>query len=126
MNPSFSHSQFHLVVLLTALTLSGCAGEMAFREGKRLISDGKMEEGVASLQQAVQAAPENLEFRTTYLNSREKAAERFQSLAQKEAAAGRLDTADTLFNRALNVDPSNRRSNEGLAALQRSRRHLGR
>ena len=125
MSPSFSYRKFHLIALLTALMLSGCAGEMAFREGKRLISDGKMEEGVASLQQAVQAAPENLEFRTTYLNSREKAAERFQSLAQREAAAGHLDAAGDLFNRALKVDPSNRRSNEGLAALQRSRRHLG-
>ena len=35
------------------MLLAGCAAEQAFREGKTLVSEGRMEEGLLRLEQAV-------------------------------------------------------------------------
>lgn len=107
----------------SALCIAGCAGEMAYRDGKGLLREGKLEEGLDRLQKATRADPENLEFRVAYLNARESISGRLLANAQRETADGHFDAADALYKRVLSLDPDHRRAKEGLRALDKERRH---
>ena len=46
-----------LVSMVGLLSLSGCAGYWHFNEGKRLLQDNKISEGLSQLQEAVDKNP---------------------------------------------------------------------
>jgi general secretion pathway protein D len=108
---------------LAATLLAGCAAQRAHDEGLVLVEEGRMEEGVARLQEAVRLSPDNLRYRMDLLTRREYAVNQLLALANAERAAGRLERAESLYRRVLAVDPANPRAQARLAALQRDRRH---
>lgn len=111
-------------VLLAAvfLTLCGCAGQMAQREGMQLLADGRLEEGLAALERSAAEAPENSEFRMRLVTARETAASRLIGEAQRERSAGRLEEADAIYRRVIKIDPSNKAAVSGLTSLEQTRR----
>lgn len=109
--------------LVIAMALFGCAGELAFRDGKSLLAAGKHDEALAQFEQATKESPDNLEFRVAYRTARETTLNRLVTEAQREHDAGRLDAAEKLYRQAQRLDANNLRVTAGLAALDKSRRH---
>lgn len=109
--------------LAAAVILTGCAGDVAHRQGMELLAYGKPDEGLAKLEQATLEAPDNPVYRLAYQNARKRIAARLLAQAQYERAAGRLDAAESLYQRAFSLDGDNPDSLAGLAAISQSRRH---
>ncbi|MCW5623149.1 MAG: tetratricopeptide repeat protein [Burkholderiales bacterium] len=107
---------------LLALSVAGCASNQ-YREAKRLIDQGKPEEALPKLEQAVKDNPRNTEYRAALLRERERLSS--EKLVQADAAlrAGRLDDAEAAYRRAREIDPEGYRPQGGLAEVERARRH---
>jgi general secretion pathway protein D len=106
-----------------AFFLVGCAGQMAFREGKGLIAQDKIEAGLSKFQEAMDLEPRNVEFRAAYLQTRERAVTSFLDRATRLGASGNRDDAEALYQRVLKIDPANERAREGQHALNINERH---
>ena len=75
--PAFSRRALRFVTFAACLAvagmLAGCAAQMAFYGGKSLIEEGKVEDGLVKLHEAVEQDPRNLEYRKTYIQARDHA-----------------------------------------------------
>lgn len=111
------------IFLALSMFLSACAGNLQHREGMSLIEEGRIEEGIAALTKAVEAAPTNGEFRKDLYLQRNAFVDRNLATAQSRRAVGRLDEAESFYRRVLGVDPGNSRAEAGLEELVRDRRH---
>lgn len=103
--------------------LAGCAAQMAFYNGKNLIEEGKVEDGLVKLHEAVEQDPRNLEYRKTYLHARDRALESFLDQADRLAAAAKASEAKKLYQRVLTIDPNNDRAHAGMEAIDAVARH---
>jgi general secretion pathway protein D len=112
-----------LMLPLLLLTLTGCAGQMAYRDGQRLIAENNPEAGLQKFKQAIAADPENAQYRITYLRERDRAALHNLGLAERQATSGKNDEAALSLNQVLALDPANDRARAGLRALDRNARH---
>lgn len=106
-----------------ALLVSGCAGDRYHRDGLNLLAEGKAEEGLRNLEQAVREEPGNVVFKSDFLSRRAEQVTRLLSSADGEYAAGKTDSAESLYLRAQRLEPANRRAAEGLALVERDRRY---
>jgi general secretion pathway protein D len=102
---------------------SGCAANKDFEEGKRLIADGKLDTGLASLEKASREDPKNLEIRTVLARQREAVAARLLSEGDNARRAGALDNAERAYRHVLELNPRNERAQMGLEAIEMDRRH---
>lgn len=112
-----------LLPLLAIYLLAGCAAERSFREGKTLLSEGKVEEGLSQLENAVREDPETLEYRTYLIKQRESYAKQMLAQADNSLLNGRFDEAEAAYRRVLGLDRSNPRASAGVEAVQAARRH---
>lgn len=109
--------------LFLSVLLSGCAGTLAFREGKSLMTDGRVEEGLKKLEEAVELEPRNAEYRIHLANSRTSVINRLMDAADAAARSGQISEAEKLLRRAQNLDPRSDRVRQGLDALVKERQH---
>lgn len=108
----------------TALfVLAGCASDVALKQGEKLIAEGKPREGLAQLQQAMQATPADLHLRTAYLRQRDLHIGRLLAQGDGAAQAGQYDVAQAAYREVLSLHPENPRAAEGLSSLENSRRN---
>ena len=117
----FAHSAMSM--LLVASLLAGCAGQRIHREGLTLLDEGRVEEGLAKLEEASKAEPDNMSYRTALVRNREQVTNRWLAAANSERAGDRSDSAQAIYARILKLDPDNSRAREGLAALVMDKRH---
>ena len=110
-----------LAVLLTVLGVLavGCAAGSAFRKGEDLMRRGDLDMAVASYRKAVQAAPENAQFKIALQRAMLAAsrlhidrARQYESMDQLEAALGE-------YRQASEYDPTNRLVTAKVADLDR-------
>ncbi|RJG05278.1 general secretion pathway protein GspD [Noviherbaspirillum cavernae] len=111
------------IVLLAGVLLAGCAGALAFRDGKEFLSQDKVVEGLAKLQEAMVHDPHNLEYKKAYLQARERAVYVYLTQADRAAESGKRSDAERLYQRVLAIDASNDRAYAGLRNIERSRLH---
>jgi general secretion pathway protein D len=104
------------------LLLGGCAAEIAYNQGKGLVAQGRVEEGMAKFQEALARDPEELQYKVAYIQTRERAVNSYAEQGDRNASAGRPDAAESLYRRALALDSGNERSKAGLRALDAARR----
>jgi general secretion pathway protein D len=107
---------------LVALALAGCAGEMAYREGRTLVEQNNPEAGLAKFQEAISKDPNNAQFRSAYLLTRDRAAVRYLEQADRDLADGRRAPALQGYQRVLALDPVNERARAGLRAVESAER----
>ena len=107
-----------LALPAAALALSGCAAQMAFRDGRDLVAQDKVEAGLLKLQEAAAADPGNAEYRSTYLTARERATTRYLEQSERELADGKTELAVDGLRRVLAIDPSNERARADLRAKE--------
>ena len=112
-----------VLLTISLALLGGCAGEMAHREGKGLLRDGRIEDGLAKLAQSTREAPANVEFRMSYLTAREAAVGQVLDDAQRAQQRTDFDEAETLYQKGLKLDANNIRAAAGLVSVEQARRH---
>ncbi|WP_308495451.1 secretin N-terminal domain-containing protein [Duganella flavida] len=105
-----------------AIMLSGCAAQMAYRDGNDLIAKNQVEAGLAKYQEAVQADPTNAQYRAAYLGARDRATQRILEAAERDLSGGRVAQAEQGFLRVLALDAQNERATAGLRAMERDSR----
>ncbi len=110
-----------VIALLFAL-VAGCAADAALRDGRRLIEQGRTEEGIGRLQQGVKADPKDSELRTYYERNRDLFINQLLYNAEIARLLGQSPEALALFRRALMLSPANPRAQAGLEATQADQR----
>jgi general secretion pathway protein D len=112
------------ITLLAVVALTACATNPQVDEGKQLISQGRIEEGLAKLEQAARERPYSAEARNAYMSQREAVVGAYMREADVLRAYGDLDAAEAAYRRVLQFDPGSAQVQAGLAALARDRQHL--
>jgi general secretion pathway protein D len=110
-----------LLLILLALVLASCAGQESLRQGQEMIEAGNEEAGLARLEEAMKANPNDAEIRNYYLRHRAVAVQRYLQLGDNARAAGAFDQAEASYQRALRFDPANANAKAGLEALVKER-----
>ncbi len=109
--------------MLALIALSGCAAQMALRDGRDLIAHDQPEAGLRKLQEASRRDPANGEYRLIYINARDKTLLDFITNGEKEMAAGKFQAARPWFRRALDLDPNNEKAKADVRTLDALLRH---
>lgn len=117
------HKRNILVMLLAVAVLAGCAGQRLRNSGMSLVEEGHVEEGLAKLEQASKAEPDNLSYRADFLRSKGQVSNRLLTTASGERAVGHLDAAQAIYERVLKIDPDNQAAAAALESLAMDRRH---
>ncbi|WP_265284504.1 cohesin domain-containing protein [Verminephrobacter aporrectodeae] len=107
-----------LLVLLTA-----CAGMQAFQEGNQLLLEGKTDQGLAKLEEAVKLAPKNAEYRIALATRRTSVINRLIAAGEAARREGRLTDAEKLYRQVQDMEPEHAMARQGLQALALERRH---
>lgn len=115
--------QKSLLLVALAMALNGCAGERLRQEGVDLMAAGRYEEGLAKLDEALDKAPSNADYRKELLLQRTVALEQLAMAALKARQLGNSSEAEGMYKRMLSLEPGNVRAKAGLEALARDRRH---
>ena len=93
------------IALLLIGLLGGCAAEKIHREGLALLDEGRYEEGLTKLQEAVKEEPDNMSYRIALRRNREQTENRLLLEATEARTAGRKDVARGIYQRILRLDP---------------------
>ena len=110
-----------LILILAALALFGCAGQEQLRQGQEMVESGNEEQGLARLEEAMKANPNDAEIRAYYLRHRAVAVQRYLQAGDNARSAGQLDAAEAAYTRALRFDPDNANAKAGIAAVAKDR-----
>jgi general secretion pathway protein D len=110
------------IIAASGAFLTGCAADTAFREGKALVAQGKVEEGMAKFQEALAYDPRAVEYKMAYLQTRERAVAGYIDQGDSAARDGKQDIAQALYKRALAIEPTNERARAGLRAIEVAQR----
>jgi general secretion pathway protein D len=110
---SQSNARRALLILAAALLplLAGCAADRMRSEGIQLIEQGRIEEGLAKLEEAAREAPTQAQYRATLGTARERATSQLNAAGERALAADNLAEAETLFRRVLAISSSRARRN---------------
>ncbi|MGG1945577.1 secretin N-terminal domain-containing protein [Trinickia sp. NRRL B-1857] len=87
-----------------------------------MVAQGKIDEGLAKLSEAVTRDPQDARYRQTWLAVRESTVARYDEEGDRFAANGAPVDARKSYQQALVVDPQNERALEGLAGLEKAAR----
>lgn len=110
------------IVVLVSVLAAGCAADSALRDGRKLIEQGRMEEGIRRLERDVKANPNDEKLRVYYERNRDRYVNQLLYEGEKARLLGRGDEALAAFRRALEVAPGNARAQAGLEATQAGQR----
>jgi len=108
---------------MLAALLAGCAATTAYREGNALLAEGKSEQGLAKLEEAVRLDPKNAEYRIALTSRRAALVNRVLANGDAARREGRLTDAEKSYRQVQVFDPENAMSRQGLEALVAERRH---
>ena len=108
-----------------ALGLAGCAAQKAYQDGRDLVAQGRIDEGLAKLHEAADADPRDARFRAAWLQTRERALATYAEQGDQLAARGQAEAARAAYQHALALEPAYARARDGLAALDAAARQAG-
>ncbi|MEC5161785.1 MULTISPECIES: hypothetical protein [unclassified Janthinobacterium] len=111
-----------LNLLVMSALLGACASNQTFKEGNALLDEGKVEQGLAKLELAIQAEPGNAQYRIALSNRKMRLVNAANARADVQRQQGNIAEAEQSFQQALAVDATNTVAQQGLAALAQERR----
>src|SRR5260221_12416222 len=98
----------------SALALvAGCA-DPVIKDTRALMSDGRVEEALATLEKATREDPQNHAYRSEYFRLRDFAVAQWLVQAESLRAGAQFEAAEELYRRAIKYDPANARATQGL------------
>ncbi|MCU0870659.1 MAG: general secretion pathway protein GspD, partial [Burkholderiales bacterium] len=112
-----------LVFALIAGPLAGCATPPAWERANQLLADGRPEEALPQLEEAVKSQPRNATYRAALLRERARVAGEQLARGDQWLRAGALDEAQAAFEAAQRTDPDNGRAGFRLKELAQARQH---
>ena len=115
----------HVLILVLALALHGCATSPVER-GKELIAQGRIEEGLAVLEEAAKERYRHPEAYSTWLTQRDRIVRALIREGDARRTAGDLDAAEAAYARALQIAPDSTLAQNGLNAVAQAHRHAAR
>ncbi len=104
-------------VVMVLILAAGCAAQTARDEGRRLVEQGRTEEGIRRLEQGVKANPHDTELLNYYARTRDLYVTQLLYEGEKARMLGRSDEAIAAFRRALEFSAGNARAQAGLEAV---------
>ena len=105
-----------LVVL--AVLLAGCAAQKAFRKGENAVHASDWDAAVSEFTAAVQANPDNAEYKLNLKRAQEQAAELHAEKARELEAKDQLDAALSEYRRSLELVNTDRVAQAKVAELE--------
>ncbi len=102
-----------LALACSLALLSGCAGYQAYRDGQTEFAKGNDEQGLAKLKQAVDAEPDNLDYRQAYFTRRDVLVGDYIRRAEMSLQRGDFAAAREDYDHAARMDPANPRAAAG-------------
>ena len=109
-----------IAVLALALVAGGCAAGKAFRQGEIAARAGQLDEAVAAYRKAMQAAPDNPNYRIALQRALQAASRAHLEKAREFEAKDQLEAALGEYRQASEYDPSNRTATAKVAELDRT------
>lgn len=110
-------------IALLCVSLAGCAARQAYRSAHELLAAGKYEEGLSKLEEAVQRAPSNVEYRIALQSKRESIVQDLLRRADAAYREGRATDAEQAYKQIQRIEPDNAMARQGLQAIATERRH---
>jgi general secretion pathway protein D len=107
-----------IAAIAPALVLAACASDPSYREGERLLAEGKDAAGLASLEKAVAEHPGNAQYRTGLIRAREALLQKGLAEADALDHAGKLEEAAATYRELALRYGDDDRVVSGLNALQ--------
>ncbi len=112
-----------LVAVTAGGLLGGCAAPQTFREAQTLLAEGKNEEGMAKLEQAIKLDPGNAEYRLALSNRRLALINGYIQKAEAARNQGAAVSAEQFYLQALKIEPANGVARQGLQTMNQERVH---
>nr|WP_316643328.1 secretin and TonB N-terminal domain-containing protein [uncultured Roseateles sp.] len=113
--------------LALAAALASCATQPpAIADGRRLIAEGRIEEGLRLLETAANTPPQNAQAHALYVTQRDLIVGVYVRDGDTARITGDHDTAEARFRTALRLDRTSAAAQAGLDATQRERRQAQR
>lgn len=106
----------------TLLLLAGCTAQFKQFQASQLAAEGKHEASVEKLEEAVKAAPRNIEIRKDWINQRQQLLDRNLAAGRAKLQAGAFDEAETTYRNLLKMDANLSGPTQGLEEVERARR----
>jgi general secretion pathway protein D len=107
-----------LFVAILLILAAGCAAQTALVEGRKLIEQGRTEDGIHRLEQGVKANPEDTELRNYYVRTRDLYVNQLLYEGDKARMLGRSEEALAAFRRAQEFSTGNPRAQAGMEAAR--------
>src|SRR5437763_11916319 len=107
-------------MLTLALLAGACAAGQAFRQGELQMRSGNLDEAVVAYRKAVQAAPDNANYKIALQRALQAASRVHLEKARDWEQKGELETALGEYRQASEYDPSNRTATAKVAELDRT------
>lgn len=124
MNHLFTPLWRRTVLLIVVALLTACTtARMKYDEGLALINEGKVAEGLADLEAAAKAEPDNISYRASLARHREQAIGRMLVMGNNARVEGHPEAAQAAYKWVLGIDAHNARAQQGLANLEMDKRH---
>jgi general secretion pathway protein D len=108
------------VLLALALLAAGCAAGKAFRQGDSAMRAGNLDEAVAAYRKAVQASPDNANYKIALSRAMQAASRAHLDKAHEFEQQDQLEAALGEYKQASEYDPSNRVATSKVAELDRT------
>lgn len=102
--------------------LGGCAAQSTYSEGRSLVEQGRMAEGLAKLQEAVRLAPDAAQYRVAYVRTRDRYARLLIEQGDQARAKSRYAQAEQLYRQALETQGERERALAGLQLIEQQQR----
>jgi general secretion pathway protein D len=104
------------------LLVSACATDTALNEGRRLIDQGSMEDGIRRLEAGYKAHPNSPDLRSYYLRYRDLYVDQLNYEGDRARLIGRYEQALAAYERALAFNPQSTRAQTGVKATRTAQR----
>ena len=115
-----AHRRLQFGVIVLALTAGGCAAGKAFSQGESSMRAGNLDEAVAAYRRAVQASPDNPNYKIALQRAMQAASRAHLERAHQFEQQDQLEAALGEYRLASEFDPSNRTATSKVAELDRT------
>ena len=110
-----------MALLLLSLLGACTAGRESYNSGRELIESGRVEEGIAALEQALKENGNNTEYKAYHARQKELYVRFLLSKADRLRAQKQYTEAEASYRHVFNYESSNRRATDGLEDIRQDR-----